>query len=432
MGFPAEKLEGVYRNHIDEVYRFLEQMHKDHYKIYNLCAERSYDASKFHKRVERFAFEDHAPPKIEQIRPFCENVHEWLNEDSRNVAAVHCKAGKGRTGTMVCCYLLYSGQKATADEALKYYGIKRAHDEKGVTIPSQRRYVEYFAALVRDGLSYRATRVHVRELLISPPPALTGLQATLELSVSQVAPHTTPHTTPHHTVVPRHARARARAAHIAAARAHRPAGHARAQRVAGSATHHSTHHTTPHHTTLSYRATRVHVRELLISPPPALTGLQATLELSVSQVAPHTTPHTTPHHTVVPRHARARARAAHIAAARAHRPAGHARAQRVAGSATHHSTHHTTPHHTTLSYRATRVHVRELLISPPPALTGLQATLELSVSQVAPHTTPHTTPHHTTPHCRTAPRACTSASCSYRRRPRSPACRPRSSSACRR
>ncbi|CAH2093243.1 unnamed protein product [Euphydryas editha] len=185
MGFPAEKLEGVYRNHIDEVYRFLEQMHKDHYKIYNLCAERSYDASKFHKRVERFAFEDHAPPKIEQIRPFCENVHEWLNEDSRNVAAVHCKAGKGRTGTMVCCYLLYSGQKATADEALKYYGIKRAHDEKGVTIPSQRRYVEYFAALVRDGLSYRATRVHVRELLISPPPALTGLQATLELSVSQ-------------------------------------------------------------------------------------------------------------------------------------------------------------------------------------------------------------------------------------------------------
>jgi len=49
MGYPApDKIEGLYRNRLEDVYKFLEENHGQHYKIYNLCLERSYDVGKFH------------------------------------------------------------------------------------------------------------------------------------------------------------------------------------------------------------------------------------------------------------------------------------------------------------------------------------------------------------------------------------------------
>ena len=78
------------------------------------------------------------------IYAFCHDIENFLKEDSKNVVAIHCKAGKGRTGVMICCYLVYSQFCKSAYDALVYYGKLRTKNDKGVTIPSQIRYVYYF------------------------------------------------------------------------------------------------------------------------------------------------------------------------------------------------------------------------------------------------------------------------------------------------
>jgi len=151
MGFPSEKLEGLYRNPMHEVQRFLESLHQDHYKVYNLCSERRYDHKKFHGRVWEFPFDDHNPCPLADIPKFCENVGAWLDEHPENVAVIHCKAGKGRTGTIICCFLMWCGLCRTASEAMQLFAARRTRNNKGVTLHSQRRYVRYYEEVLQNG-----------------------------------------------------------------------------------------------------------------------------------------------------------------------------------------------------------------------------------------------------------------------------------------
>jgi phosphatidylinositol-3,4,5-trisphosphate 3-phosphatase/dual-specificity protein phosphatase PTEN len=154
LGFPSEGREAMYRNKMKDVQRFFRSRHKGTFKIYNLCSERTYSASKFTSstggegQAVHYPFEDHNAPALQQLMDICTDMHAFLQADERNVVAVHCKAGKGRTGTVIASYMLYAKEFDTADDALGYFGVCRTVNGKGVTIPSQIRYVNYFGQVV--------------------------------------------------------------------------------------------------------------------------------------------------------------------------------------------------------------------------------------------------------------------------------------------
>lgn len=144
MGYPSEGGEGLYRNPMGETVEFLNRYHRDRFRVYNLCSEKSYDKSRFGANVVRYPCRDLQAPSLYVIKLFCEDVSKWLDEDAENVAAVHCKAGRGRTGVLISCLLLWKRVCWKPEEAIRFYGDARTVNGKAVTIPSQIRYVHHF------------------------------------------------------------------------------------------------------------------------------------------------------------------------------------------------------------------------------------------------------------------------------------------------
>ena len=104
------------------------------------------------------------------------------------VVAIHCKAGKGRTGCIIACLLVFLGVCSSADDALLYFARQRTHNSKGVTIPSQIRSVLRFS----DHTSHHPDR-HTPPSSFHPIPYPSP----------PTPPHPiSPHSTPSHSNAP--------------------------------------------------------------------------------------------------------------------------------------------------------------------------------------------------------------------------------------
>jgi len=154
--FPSSGWWASYRNPIEKVANFLNTKHEGRYKVFNLCSEKTYNTTFFHDRVEQVMIDDHNVPNLQQMLDFADSVRHWLGDHPDNVIVVHCKGGKGRTGTMICVWLIESGVFSSAASSLDYFGNRRTDTNvskkfQGVETPSQSRYVGYYESMKNNG-----------------------------------------------------------------------------------------------------------------------------------------------------------------------------------------------------------------------------------------------------------------------------------------
>lgn len=170
----------------EAISKYLASTRQCRYRVYNLCSERCYPPSRFAGSFERFPSDDHNPPPLAQLFAFCHSAEAFLiGNDSKDpehlgsalvggerVVAIHCKAGKGRTGVMIVALMMFMKLFDSLDAALHCYNTKRTRDGKGITIASQIRFLKYFVhTLSQIGRALPSKRpVRLRAVSFSPIP----------------------------------------------------------------------------------------------------------------------------------------------------------------------------------------------------------------------------------------------------------------------
>ncbi|KAK6336829.1 Telomerase protein component 1 [Orbilia javanica] len=171
-----------YRNPLHKVVEFLEKEHGSDWAVWEFRAEGTgYDDSAFHGRVFHSPWPDHHPPPFALIPNIMASMRNHLKQSPKNVAVVHCKAGKGRTGTVTCSYLI-SEEGWSKEDALERFTKKRMRPQfgAGVSIPSQLRYVDYVSRWVSEfskiyvERSVEITEVHIWGLRDNVKIAILG------------------------------------------------------------------------------------------------------------------------------------------------------------------------------------------------------------------------------------------------------------------
>ncbi|GAB7359139.1 hypothetical protein MBLNU230_g5206t1 [Neophaeotheca triangularis] len=184
----------AYRNPLKDLVKWLDDQHGAEWCIWEFRAEGTgYPDAEVYGRVRHYPWPDHHPPPFALVPLIVGSMRNWLRgEDGESSAGsgevegkgkgrtvvVHCKAGKGRSGTMACSYLI-SQEGWTPEQAMQRFTERRMRPGfgAGISIPSHLRWITYVDRWTKGGKVYLERPVEITEL------HLWGLRDGVKVSV---------------------------------------------------------------------------------------------------------------------------------------------------------------------------------------------------------------------------------------------------------
>uniref|UniRef100_A0A8C6YN12 Auxilin n=1 Tax=Nothoprocta perdicaria TaxID=30464 RepID=A0A8C6YN12_NOTPE len=167
MSFPAEGVELGFRNHIEDVRTFLDSRHPDHYTVFNL-SPKYYRSAKFHNRVSECSWPVRQAPSLHNLYAVCKNMHNWLQQNPKNVCVIHCMDGRAASAVLVSAMFCFCHLFSNPGPAIQLLNLKRP----GIVLwPSHRRYIGYMCDLIADKpVIPHCKPLTIKSVTLSPVP----------------------------------------------------------------------------------------------------------------------------------------------------------------------------------------------------------------------------------------------------------------------
>ncbi|KAJ4217001.1 Telomerase protein component 1 [Fusarium oxysporum] len=186
----------AYRNPLDQLVKFLDSKHGEDWAIWEFRAEGTgYPDESVYGRVRHYPWPDHHPPPFRLVPMIMASMRNWLHggelgggvvtgdgrpmssgkdavteaqrkeKRDKRVVVVHCKAGKGRSGTVSCSYLI-AEEGWKPEDALARFTERRMRPRfgAGVSIPSQLRWISYVERWTKGGKKYTDRPIEIPEI----------------------------------------------------------------------------------------------------------------------------------------------------------------------------------------------------------------------------------------------------------------------------